>query len=223
MDQPTDQDTVLEERRLRKQSYNHEYYLRNRDQSEEQKERSREWQTRYRERHRERIAAARGARYRERMLSDPQYRDNLNATAKRKRERVKNDPDRLAARRLNDREYMRRKRKDPEWRARKGEQRRRRLRLRYATDEGYRREAILRVSARKPWDKTVTVASIEAMLEAQKGRCVTCKADIRDGFHLDHIYPQSRGGESTLANLQLLCPPCNMAKRDRTAFSSSRL
>lgn len=31
-------------------------------------------------------------------------------------------------------------------------------------------------------------------------------------YHLDHIFPVSRGGKTTLSNLQLLCGPCNISK-----------
>lgn len=51
------------------------------------------------------------------------------------------------------------------------------------------------------------------------GRCMRCRLSDEDcmtmtGQHLqyDHIFPWSRGGPSTPGNLQLLCPPCNLAK-----------
>ncbi len=31
-------------------------------------------------------------------------------------------------------------------------------------------------------------------------------------FHVDHIVPESRGGETTLDNLASACPPCNLHK-----------
>ena len=34
-------------------------------------------------------------------------------------------------------------------------------------------------------------------------------------YHVDHIVPVSRGGATTLANLQLLCPGCNLAKGNK--------
>lgn len=40
--------------------------------------------------------------------------------------------------------------------------------------------------------------------------CLHCGA--RDGLQLDHVYPYSLGGETTLDNLQTLCGPCNRAK-----------
>jgi hypothetical protein len=34
-------------------------------------------------------------------------------------------------------------------------------------------------------------------------------------FHLEHVVPVSRGGESDLENLALACPSCNLHKSDR--------
>jgi len=34
-------------------------------------------------------------------------------------------------------------------------------------------------------------------------------------YHIDHIIPVSRGGKTELANLQLLCEPCNLSKAAR--------
>jgi hypothetical protein len=36
-------------------------------------------------------------------------------------------------------------------------------------------------------------------------------------FHIEHVIPQSRGGESAAANLALACPGCNLHKGARTA------
>ena len=44
----------------------------------------------------------------------------------------------------------------------------------------------------------------------------SCRADLRQvGHHIDHIVPFSRGGTTTLENLQALCGPCNLAKGNR--------
>lgn len=45
------------------------------------------------------------------------------------------------------------------------------------------------------------------------GRCVECGDD--DYLEFDHIIPHSKGGASTLNNVQLLCRRCNNAKSDR--------
>jgi hypothetical protein len=35
-------------------------------------------------------------------------------------------------------------------------------------------------------------------------------------FHVEHVTPQAKGGESNLENLALACPGCNLHKADRT-------
>jgi HNH endonuclease len=40
-------------------------------------------------------------------------------------------------------------------------------------------------------------------------------------FHIEHIIPRSKGGESTLENLALACPGCNLHKADRTTAADS--
>lgn len=51
------------------------------------------------------------------------------------------------------------------------------------------------------------------------GRCRQCgltehdsRARYGEPLHYDHIIPFSRNGADTVANLQLLCGPCNRAK-----------
>jgi hypothetical protein len=34
-------------------------------------------------------------------------------------------------------------------------------------------------------------------------------------FHVEHVVPRSAGGKTTLSNLALSCPGCNLAKGDR--------
>ena len=41
-------------------------------------------------------------------------------------------------------------------------------------------------------------------------RCRNC--GTRDDLSCDHIFPESRGGETTLDNLQTLCRSCNSRK-----------
>lgn len=54
-------------------------------------------------------------------------------------------------------------------------------------------------------------------LRAQ-GRCQYCLMhESLQGatFHVEHIIPRSKSGESTLENLALACPGCNLRKADK--------
>lgn len=53
----------------------------------------------------------------------------------------------------------------------------------------------------------------KAVLERDAYRCQQC-GDHHD-LHVDHIFPESKGGEATLENLQCLCRPCNIKKGAR--------
>lgn len=59
---------------------------------------------------------------------------------------------------------------------------------------------------------SVTGGYIGSLLRMQKGKCVICFCAISGGYHVDHIMPIALGGNSDKQNLQLLCPPCNIAK-----------
>jgi len=55
-----------------------------------------------------------------------------------------------------------------------------------------------------------------AVYRRDGGKCQNCgkKVDEND-YHVDHIKPYSKGGKTTLANAQLLCPSCNAKKKDK--------
>lgn len=75
------------------------------------------------------------------------------------------------------------------------------------------REFALRRKSRK--SAPLPYGTIPKIREMQKNRCAICRASLAKGDHLDHIMPLAKGGQHTPANLQLLCPPCNLAKSDR--------
>jgi hypothetical protein len=54
------------------------------------------------------------------------------------------------------------------------------------------------------------------VLMRDEARCRLCGAAARDGakLHVDHVLPWSKGGETVLENLQILCDRCNLGKGD---------
>ena len=55
------------------------------------------------------------------------------------------------------------------------------------------------------------------VFERDGHRCCSCGTRVGAGItlHVDHIIPVSRGGLSTLDNLQTLCATCNLGKGAR--------
>jgi hypothetical protein len=64
--------------------------------------------------------------------------------------------------------------------------------------------------------RTIPLSLRVKVLSRDKFRCVYCgKSPATDAgtiLHIDHIKPFSKGGESTLDNLQTLCQDCNLGK-----------
>lgn len=46
------------------------------------------------------------------------------------------------------------------------------------------------------------------------GECARCARQLPEDWHADHIVPYSKGGETTVHNMQPLCPQCNLNKSD---------
>ena len=51
------------------------------------------------------------------------------------------------------------------------------------------------------------------VIERDGLHCVYCDEDLTDKeIHMDHVIPESQGGETTYANLQVTCRKCNLAR-----------
>ena len=57
-----------------------------------------------------------------------------------------------------------------------------------------------------------TWRDIAALYTKQRGKCVVCRKELDDKYHVDHLMPLARGGSNWPENLQLLCPKCNAKK-----------
>jgi hypothetical protein len=61
--------------------------------------------------------------------------------------------------------------------------------------------------------KAVIPASVRLQVIARdNGRCRACGIGDVDALQCDHIVPESKGGDSSLENLQALCGVCNNRK-----------
>ena len=59
----------------------------------------------------------------------------------------------------------------------------------------------------------------ELVVARAGGACEYCRlleAATGVTFHVDHVIPLSRDGRTSMGNLALSCPGCNLAKRERT-------
>ena len=51
------------------------------------------------------------------------------------------------------------------------------------------------------------------VIERDGLRCVYCGVDLlKNEVHLDHVIPESKGGPTSLNNLQVTCGKCNLEK-----------
>jgi hypothetical protein len=64
--------------------------------------------------------------------------------------------------------------------------------------------------------RTISLSLRLKVLSRDKFRCVFCgkspATDIGTKLHIDHVIPFSKGGKSTIENLQTLCEDCNLGK-----------
>jgi 5-methylcytosine-specific restriction endonuclease McrA len=56
-------------------------------------------------------------------------------------------------------------------------------------------------------------------IKLQNGKCTVCRKTFGQSYHIDHIVPLSKGGDNTNLNIQILCPPCNLSKKDKDPVS----
>lgn len=66
------------------------------------------------------------------------------------------------------------------------------------------------MSKRTPISKEIR----QQVLKRDGYRCRYCGSHS-EVFHMDHVYPISKGGETTVNNLVTACPSCNIKKKDR--------
>jgi 5-methylcytosine-specific restriction endonuclease McrA len=60
-----------------------------------------------------------------------------------------------------------------------------------------------------------TAEDVLHRLELQGGKCACCAKNVGRKYHVDHITPLSKGGSNWPKNLQILCPTCNVRKKDK--------
>ncbi len=65
---------------------------------------------------------------------------------------------------------------------------------------------------RKKAEGKHTLKDVLRIVERQNWKCANCAASVKNGYHVDHVMPLSRGGSNWPSNLQILCPPCNSRK-----------
>jgi len=55
-----------------------------------------------------------------------------------------------------------------------------------------------------------------AILKRDHNKCRYCGESLNDDYHIDHVIPYSKGGQTTDDNLVSSCPTCNRKKHDKT-------
>lgn len=66
---------------------------------------------------------------------------------------------------------------------------------------------------RRITEATVELVDRFVVYEREGGKCHICKRLVRrDGFHLEHLVPLSKGGDHSYANVAIAHPSCNRKK-----------
>ncbi len=109
------------------------------------------------------------------------------------------------------------------WRANNLDKKRAAERRRVASNPERRREKTAIRRARKHnASGRYTTNQIVNLLKRQNSKCANCLCSIKQGYHVDHISPLSRGGSNDITNIQLLCPSCNMRKGSKDPIEWAR-
>lgn len=62
-------------------------------------------------------------------------------------------------------------------------------------------------------DRGIPAPVRRAVIERDGLVCQLCGCSVEPGaFHLDHIVPWAEGGEHSVDNLRVACPPCNLRR-----------
>ena len=79
-----------------------------------------------------------------------------------------------------------------------------------AADEGKRT---------KPYKKGVIPPKLRAQVwEHGDGRCYVCGEKVTTGWHCSHVVAEVKGGPTTLSNLRVCCPHCNLSMGDLNLY-----
>jgi 5-methylcytosine-specific restriction endonuclease McrA len=93
---------------------------------------------------------------------------------------------------------------------------------RKANPEAWRAQVQTRRALMASAEGRHTGADLRSLLKQQNWRCCYCQKSIRTKYSVDHIQPLSKGGTNWIANIQLLCCPCNSAKQDTDPIEYAR-
>lgn len=70
-------------------------------------------------------------------------------------------------------------------------------------------------NARQKAAGTHTAQDVQHLLNLQRGKCASCHASVKRGYHVDHVVPLFLNGSNGKENLQILCPTCNVRKNKK--------